>query len=63
MRQERIYPELKRIENEIQNLKTLILKTREIPKQVVSLRGMLKEITVSEEDIKEAKKSLFKFGA
>ena len=63
MMQEEIYLELKKIENEIQNLKILIIKTRQMPKQIVSLKGMLKGITVTEEDIKEAKKSLFKFGA
>ena len=62
MMQEEIYPELKKIENEIQNLKILIIKTQQMPKQVVSLKGMLKGITVTEEDIKEVKKSLFKFG-
>lgn len=63
MIQEEIYPELKKIENEIQNLKILILQTQQMPKQIVPLKGMLKGITVTEEDIKEAKKSLFKFGA
>ena len=63
MMQEEIYPELKKIENEIQSLKILIIKTHQMPKQVISLKGMLKGITVTEEDIKEAKKSLFKFGA
>ena len=64
MRQERIYPELKKIENEIQNLKILILQTYQIPKQLVSLRGMGK-LLVSEEELEksleEAKKSLFKY--
>ena len=60
MMQEEIYPELKKIENEIQNLKILIIKTRQMPKQIVSLKGMFKGITVTEEDIKEAKKSLYK---
>ncbi len=63
MKQEEIYPELKKIENEIQNLKILIIRTQQMPKRVVSLKGMLKGITVTEEDIEEAKKSLFKFGA
>jgi len=63
MKEEGIYPELKKIENEIQNLKILIIRTQQMPKRVVSLKGMLKGITVTEEDIEEAKKSLFKFGA
>jgi len=63
MKEERIYPELKKIENEIQNLKILIIRTQQMPKRVISLKGMLKGITVTEDDIEEAKKSLFKFGA
>ena len=64
MKEERIYPELKKIENEIQNLKILILQTYQIPKRLVSLRGMGK-LLVSEEELEksleEAKKSLFKY--
>jgi len=64
MKQEEIYPELKKIENEIQNLKILILQTYQIPKRLVSLRGMGK-LLVSEEELEksleEAKKSLFKY--
>lgn len=63
MKEEGIYPELKKIENEIQNLKILIIRTQQMPKRVISLKGMLKGITVTEDDIEEAKKSLFKFGA
>ena len=59
-----IYPELKEIKSEIQNLKVLILQTYQIPKQLVSLRGMGK-LLVSEDEleksIKDAKKSLFKY--
>ena len=61
--QEEIYPELKKIENEIQSLKVLVLQTYQIPKQLVSLRGMGKLLTSEEElekSIQEAKKSLFK---
>lgn len=32
-------------------------------KKVVSLKGVLKGIEISEEDVEEAKKSLFKMGA
>jgi len=64
MKEEGIYPELKKIENEIQNLKILILQTYQIPKRLVSLRGMGK-LLVSEEELEksleEAKKSLFKY--
>lgn len=61
--QEEIYPELKKIENEIQSLKVLVLQTYQIPKQLVSLRGMGKLLVDEEElekSIQEAKKSLFK---
>lgn len=63
MEAKEIYPELKKIEDEIQGLKVLILQTYQMPIQLVSLRGMGK-LLVSEEEleksIKEAKKSLFK---
>jgi len=57
-----IYPKLNEIENEIQSLKVLILRTlelREEAKQVVSLKGMLKGIRIEEKDFEEAEKSLF----
>lgn len=56
------YPKLNKIENEIQDLKTLILRALEISegaKQVVSLGGALKGIKIEENDFEEAKKSLF----
>jgi hypothetical protein len=57
-----IYPELKKIENDIQSLKILLVKNRKIPRKIAKLEGSLKgEIT--EEDIAEAKKSIFKFSA
>jgi len=62
MKLEQIYPELEEIKNEIRSLKILIIQSRQTPKQIVSLRGALKGIKVSEEDIEEAKKSVFKFG-
>jgi len=64
IKMKQIYPELKEIKSEIQNLKVLILQTYQIPKQLVSLRGMGK-LLVSEDEleksIKDAKKSLFKY--
>ena len=57
-----IYPKLNEIENEIHNLKVLILRTlepKEEAKQVVSLKGMLKGIKIEEKDFKEAERSLF----
>jgi len=57
-----IYPKLDEIENEIQSLKVLILRTlefREEAKQVVSLKGMLKGIKIDEKDFEGAERSLF----
>lgn len=55
-------PELKKIENGIQSLKILLVKNRKIPRKIGKIEGSLKgEIT--EEDIEEAKKSIFKFSA
>jgi len=59
----KIYPELEEIKHEIQSLKILIIRTQQTPARITPIRGMLKGIDVKEEDIKEAKKSLFKFGA
>lgn len=59
----KLYPELKKIESEIQVLKILVFQSIQLPKQKASLKGLLKGITVSEKDIKEAKKLLFKFSA
>jgi hypothetical protein len=58
-----IYPELKRIESEIQVLKVLIIKSKKLPKKRVALEGMLKGIKVEEKDIEEAKRAIFKFRA
>ncbi len=63
MKQDLVYPELKRIENEIQILKVLVIRSQKIPKNKVSLEGMLKGIRIEEGDIEEAKKAIFKFGA
>ena len=37
-----IYPELKKIENDIQSLKILLLKNRRFPKKIAKLEGSLK---------------------
>ncbi len=63
MKQDLVYPELKKIENEIQVLKVLVIKSQKIPKSKISLEGILKGVRVEEEDIEEAKKAIFKFGA
>ena len=56
-----IYPELKKIENEIQVLKILVIKSQKIPKKIVKLEGILKGVKIEEEDIEQAKKAIFKF--
>lgn len=54
---------LNEIENEIVSLKTIMIQAIQQPlqKQIISLKGILKGISVSEEDIKKAKESLFNF--
>ena len=58
-----IYPELKKIEDDIQVLKILLLKSRKMPRKNVKLEGALKKVRIEEKDIEEAKKSIFKFSA
>jgi len=53
---------LNEIENGIQSLKVLILRTlefKEETKQVVSLKGMLKGIRIEEKDFDKAETSVF----
>lgn len=56
-----IYSKLSEIEKEIETLKAIVIQMTPTPKQIVSLGGMLKGIEITEEEIKEAKNSLFKF--
>ena len=58
-----IYPELKKIEDDIQVLKILLLKSRKMPRKTVKLEGALKKVRIEEKDIEEAKKSIFEFSA
>ena len=58
-----IYPELKKIENDIQVLKILLLKSRKMPRKTAKLEGALKKVRIEEKDIEEAKKSIFEFSA
>ena len=58
-----IYPELKKIEDDIQVLKILLLKSRKMPRKTAKLEGALKKVRIEEKDITEAKKSIFKFSA
>lgn len=50
------YKKISGIEPEIRSLKRLFLSR----KKVVSLRGMLKGISITEDEIEDAKKSLFR---
>jgi hypothetical protein len=50
------YKKISGIEQEIRSLKRLFLSK----KRVVSLRGMLKGILITEDEIEDAKKSLFR---
>lgn len=52
MKPTQIYPKLNEIENEIQNLKVLILKIKQTPKRLVSLRGMGK-LLVDERELEK----------
>jgi hypothetical protein len=58
-----LYPQLKKIENEIQILKILVIKSKKLPKEKVELEGVLKGIKIEEKDIEEAKKAILKFSA
>lgn len=58
-----IYPELKKIEKEIQVLKILVIKSQKLPSKKVALEGALEGIKIREKDIEEAKKAIFKFSA
>jgi hypothetical protein len=57
-----LYPELKKIEADIETLKVLLVRSRKSPRKIAKLEGLLKcKISVSEADIEDAKKSVFKF--
>lgn len=53
-----ISTELKKIENDLQVLKIHVLNSRNKPKKIAKLEGSL-NIKISDEDIEEAKKSVF----
>lgn len=58
-----IYPELKRIENELKAIKVMIMESKELPKKNVSFRGMAKQLVSDKEltkSLKEAKSAIFK---
>lgn len=56
-----IYPELKKIEGEIMEIKMLILRSQKMPKKPLRLEGVLKGVRVDESEVKEAKQSLLGF--
>jgi len=58
--EEKLLPQLKKIENEIAVIKLLILKSTHEAKKPVKLGGLLKGVSVSEEEIESAKKQTFK---
>jgi len=58
-----IYPELKKIENDIQTLKILLMKSQKISRKTAKLEGTLKGVRIEEKDIEEAKRSIFEFSA
>lgn len=60
-----VHKRLDTIEDEIISLKSMIIKISQQRKtnQIVHLKGVLKGMAVTKEDINEAKKSLFKVGA
>ena len=57
MEQEFISKKLENIQNELNSLKNIFLKKS----NNLSLKGVLKGIIISDEDIKNAKKSLFNY--
>ena len=55
-----VFPELKKIENEIKEIKLLLLKSQTLEKKPVKLRGLLKNTKINDKELEEAKKALFK---
>ena len=58
-----IYPELKKIENELKVIKVMLMESKQLPKKNVSFRGMAKQLVSDKElekGLKEAKRSILK---
>lgn len=55
-----IYPELKKIENELKEIKILISKSQPVQKKPIRLKGLLKGVKFSEKDFEGTKKTIFK---
>mgnify|MGYP001595994387 CR=1 FL=1 len=60
-----INKKLELLENEVTDIKSMLIRLSQSPqnRKIVSLKGLLKGIKVEENDIEEAKRSLFKAGA
>ena len=60
-----INKKLEALENEISDIKSMLIRLSQSTqnRKVISIKGLLKGTKVNEEDIEEAKKSLFKSGA
>ena len=60
-----INKKLELLENEVTDIKSMLIRLSQSPqnRKIVSLKGLLKGIKVEENDIEEAKRSLFKTGA
>ena len=56
---------IEKIEDEVSNLKSIVLELVQQPKQkgIIKLKGLLKNVKIEEKDIESAKKSLFNIGA
>jgi hypothetical protein len=59
--EEPIYKKLEKIESDIHDLKSMMLRHLKAGK-VVSIGGMLKGVKITDREIKKAKGSLFKSG-
>lgn len=58
-----IYPELKKIENELKLIRLMIMETKQLPRKNVSFRGLAQQLVSDKElekSLKEAKGSIFK---
>lgn len=59
MNEGELYTELKKIEKDLETIKILLLRPQKPPKKIAKLEGLLKG-KITEEEIEEAKKSVFK---
>ena len=57
-----IAQKLNQIEEDLSSLKSMVVHIAQVPKKNVKLKGLLKGIAVSEKDIADARKSLFRAG-